>query len=57
MTTAKPTDAQSSRKFNKLELREPSKRPLSQAEERMKENAKLLNLTEAEAEIFARGRS
>lgn len=40
----------------KIELREPSKRPLTKEQERVKETAKLLDLSEAEADIFARGR-
>ncbi|MBZ5525338.1 MAG: hypothetical protein LAP21_24185 [Acidobacteriia bacterium] len=40
----------------KIELREPSKCPLTKEQERVKETAKLLDLSEAEAEIFARGR-
>ena len=43
-------------KLKEVTLREPGKRPLTPAEEQVKENAQLLNLTETEAEIFARGR-
>jgi hypothetical protein len=44
------------RKLREVALTEPGKRPLTPAEEQVKENAKLLNLSEAEAEAFARGR-
>lgn len=40
----------------KLDLCEPAERPLSEAEERVKRAALRLNLNEAEADLFARGR-
>lgn len=49
-------EVQRSANLRRMELTEPSKRPLTKEQERVKENAKLLNLSEAEAEIFARGR-
>lgn len=49
-------EAQRSGNRRPLDLREPSQRPLTKEQQRVKEAAKLLNLSEAEAEVFARGR-
>jgi len=42
--------------LNRVLLSEPSNRPLTETQKKMKEHAKLMNLSEAEAEIYARGR-
>ena len=50
------SEAGRANKLKEVTLREPGKRSLTPAEEQVKENAKLMNLSEAEADVFARGR-